>query len=63
MVDSKKTLNNLHFITPFLSEENKKRLMQLPAPERDNVINAYANFLIDWEFRKLINNRIGKDDK
>lgn len=54
----KKTLNNLHFITPFLNEDNKKSLMQLPISQRDNIINAYTKFLIDWEFRKMIDNKI-----
>ena len=48
----KKTLNNLYFITPFLNEENKKQLMQLPISERNNVINAFADYLIDYQMKK-----------
>lgn len=58
MVDSK-TLNNLRFITPFLNEENKKRLMQLPIPQRDNVINAFADYLIDCQMKKELEKMFG----
>lgn len=51
MIDSK-TLNNLCFITPFLNEDNKKQLMQLPIPERNNVINAFADYLIVCQMKK-----------
>ena len=51
MVDSK-TLNNLRFIIPFLNEKNKNRLMKLSIPERDNVINAFADYLIVCQMKK-----------
>ena len=51
MID-KKILNNLRFITPFLNEDNKKRLMQLPIPERNNVINAFADYLVICQMKK-----------
>lgn len=48
----KKTLNNLYFITPFLNEENKKSLMELSISERNNVINAFADYLIVYQMKK-----------
>ena len=51
MID-KKTLNNLRFITPFLNEDNKKCLMELPIPERNNVINAFADYLVICQMKK-----------
>ena len=48
----KKILNNLRFITPFINEDNKKRLMQLPISERNNVINAFADYLIVCQMKK-----------
>ena len=51
MID-KKTLNNLRFITPFLNEDNKKRLMELSISERNNVINAFADYLVICQIKK-----------
>ena len=51
MID-KKTLNNLCFITPFINEDNKNRLMQLSISERNNVINAFADYLIAYQMKK-----------
>lgn len=48
----KKILNNLRFITPFINEDNKKRLMQLSISERNNVINAFADYLIGYQIEK-----------
>lgn len=48
----KKTLNNLRFITPFLNEKNKKRLMELPISERNNIIDAFADYLIVCQMKK-----------
>lgn len=55
----KKTLNNLYFITPFLNEGNKKRLMQLPISERHNVINAFAEYLIGCQMKKELERMFG----
>ena len=51
MID-KKTLNNLRFVTPFINEDNKKQLMQLPISERNNVVNAFADYLIVCQMKK-----------
>ena len=59
MID-KKTLNNLYFITPFLNENNKKQLMQLPISERNNVINAFADYLIDYQMKKELEKEVNK---
>lgn len=56
----KKTLNNLYFITPFLNEDNKKQLMQLPISERNNVINAFADYLIVCQIKKELAKEINK---
>ena len=54
----KKILNNLRFITPFINEDNKKRLMQLSISERNNVINAFADYLIVCQMKK----ELGKEE-
>lgn len=56
----KKTLNNLYFITPFLNEKNKNCLMELPISERNNVINAFANYLIVCQMKKELEKEINK---
>jgi len=56
----KKTLNNLYFITPFINEDNKNRLMQLSIPERNNVINAFADYLIGYQIEKELAKEINK---
>lgn len=55
----KKTLNNLYFITPFINEDNKKRLMQLSISERNNVINAFADYLIGCQMKKELEKMFG----
>lgn len=55
----KKTLNNLRFVTPFINEDNRKRLMQLPVSERNNVINAFADYLIGCQMKKELERMFG----